>query len=98
MMCHISKGDTPLEIWWEFNGKDLSQDDATFSKVGDRSSVLVLASVMGSHSGNYTCVAKNRARVTSYTTVLKVIGTYSSRAGRLNFLSNILILNSRPYS
>ncbi|CAK1540555.1 unnamed protein product [Leptosia nina] len=73
MMCHISKGDTPLEIRWKFNGEELSRDLGHFSKVGDRSSVLVLPSVMGSHSGNYTCVAKNRAGTTSYTTILKVI-------------------------
>lgn len=74
MMCHISKGDTPLSVHWEFNGQRLSRELGTFSNVGERSSVLVLPSVVGAHSGNYTCIAKNRAGTASYTTVLKVIG------------------------
>lgn len=74
MMCHSSKGDVPLDIHWEFNGKPFSQNLGTISKVGDRSSVLVLPSVTGGHSGNYTCIAKNRAGLSSYTTVLKIIG------------------------
>ncbi|CAH2265758.1 jg7946 [Pararge aegeria aegeria] len=73
MMCHISKGDIPLQVYWEFNGHTLSRELGTFSKVGDRSSVLVLPSVTGANSGNYTCKAKNRAGVASYTTVLKLI-------------------------
>ncbi|KAI8422223.1 hypothetical protein MSG28_006118 [Choristoneura fumiferana] len=73
MMCHISKGDTPLDIYWTLNGEALSRELGTFSKVGDRSSVLVLPSVTGAHSGNYTCVAKNRAGMASYTTILKII-------------------------
>lgn len=81
MMCHISKGDTPLEVYWEFNGRPLSRELGSGSIVGDRSSVLMLPSVTGAHSGNYTCIAKNRAGVASYTTVLKIIGihlTYQS--------------------
>ncbi|KAI5642677.1 immunoglobulin i-set domain-containing protein [Phthorimaea operculella] len=73
MMCHISKGDTPLEVYWEFNGRPLSQELGMSSKVGDRSSVLMLPSVTGAHSGNYTCIAKNRAGEASYTTILKII-------------------------
>lgn len=75
MMCHISKGDTPLEVYWEFNGKKISRELGTFSKVGDRSSVLMMPLVTGAHSGNYTCIAKNNAGTTSYTTILKIIGT-----------------------
>lgn len=73
-MCHISKGDTPLEVFWQFNGQKLSKELGTFTKVGDRSSVLTLPSVTGAHSGNYTCIAKNFAGTASYTTILKIIG------------------------
>ncbi|KAM3964156.1 LOW QUALITY PROTEIN: Down syndrome cell adhesion molecule 1 [Aphomia sociella] len=73
MMCHISKGDSPLDVYWQFNGQTLSRQLGTFSNVGDRSSVLLLPSLTGAHSGNYTCIAKNRAGVASYTTLLKVI-------------------------
>lgn len=75
MMCHISKGDIPLEVYWEFNGQTLSRELGTFTKVGERSSVLMLPSVTGAHSGNYTCIAKNRAGVAFYSTILKITGT-----------------------
>lgn len=74
MMCHISKGDVPLEVYWEHNGHKLSRELGTFTKVGERSSVLMLPSVTDAHSGNYTCIAKNRAGAASYTTVLKITG------------------------
>lgn len=74
MMCHISKGDVPLEVYWEHNGHKLSRELGTFTKVGERSSVLMLPSVTDAHSGNYTCIAKNRAGTASYTTVLKITG------------------------
>lgn len=74
MMCHISKGDAPLEIHWEFNGLTLPKELGTYSKVSERSSVLVLPSVTHNQSGNYTCIAKNIAGTTSYTTGLKIIG------------------------
>lgn len=74
MMCHISKGDTPLEVYWQFNGQPLTNELGSSSRVGDRSSVLILPAVTGAHSGNFTCVAKNRAGTTSYTTILKIIG------------------------
>lgn len=86
MMCHISKGDTPLEIYWEFNGKQLSRELGTFSKVGDRSSVLVLPSVTGGHSGNYTCTAKNRAGSASFTTILKIIGIITKLIDRVAYI------------
>lgn len=77
MMCHISKGDIPLEVKWEFNGNPLSSELGSFTKVGERSSVLMLPLVTDAHTGNYTCIAKNRAGVARYTTVLKVTGIYA---------------------
>lgn len=74
MMCHVSKGDAPLDVYWEFNGQALSNELGSFTKVGGRSSLLMLPAVTGAHSGNYTCTAKNHAGTTSYTTILKIIG------------------------
>lgn len=95
MMCHISKGDKPLEVKWEFNGHALDRELGTFSKVGDRSSVLMLPAVTGAHSGNYTCIAKNRAGTTSYTTILKIIGTLYMALGLC--VLNFILLNRLDY-
>lgn len=73
-MCHVSKGDAPLDVYWEFNGQALASELGSFTKVGGRSSLLMLPAVTGAHSGNYTCTAKNHAGTTSYTTILKIIG------------------------
>lgn len=73
--CHISKGDKPLKLSWNFHGKEMSSHlGIVTTKVGDRSSILTISSVMASHSGNYTCTASNPVSTVSYTTVLNVKG------------------------
>lgn len=75
LSCHVSKGDTPIDISWSFYGQDMSTHlGITTTKVGDKTSLLVISSIMGSHSGNYTCVAKNKAGSAIYTTTLRVKG------------------------
>lgn len=75
MTCHASKGDLPMSITWTFEGKDLStQMDIETMKMATRTSFLSIASVTGSHSGNYTCIAKNRAGEERYSTTLNVKG------------------------
>lgn len=43
-------------------------------KMAEQTSFLSIASVTGAHSGNYTCIAKNRAGEDRYTAVLHVNG------------------------
>lgn len=75
MTCHASKGDRPMTITWTFEGKDLSTHmDIKTMKMADRTSFLSIASLTGSHSGNYTCIAKNRAGEDRYSTTLNVKG------------------------
>lgn len=76
--CHVSKGDAPLKISWNFHGEALSSHmGITTTKLGDRSSVLTIGSAMAAHSGNYTCTATNAAGSTSYTAPVHVNGTGS---------------------
>lgn len=74
--CHVSKGDKPLKITWNFHGEELSSHmGITTTKIGDRSSILTIVSVMAAHSGNYTCTAQNAAGTVSYTAMVHVNGT-----------------------
>jgi hypothetical protein len=73
--CFVSKGDTPLKISWSFHGEDLSSHmGMSTSRIGDRTSLLIINSVMAAHSGNYTCAAENAAGITDYTSTLLVSG------------------------
>lgn len=73
--CHVSKGDRPLKISWNFYGEALSSHmGISTTKLGDRSSVLTIASAMAAHSGNYTCTATNAAGSTSYTATVHING------------------------
>jgi hypothetical protein len=76
--CHVSKGDKPLKITWNFHGEELSSHmGIATTKIGDRTSLLTISSVMAGHSGNYTCTAHNAAGSVSYTTTVHVNGTVS---------------------
>lgn len=73
--CYVSKGDTPLSVSWSFHGKELSSHLGIMTtKIGDRTSLLTISSVMASHSGEYTCSALNAAGATNHTAVLHVNG------------------------
>lgn len=75
MTCHASKGDRPMSITWTFEGQDLSTVSGIKTmKMAEQTSFLSIASITGAHSGNYTCIAKNRAGEDRYTTTLHVNG------------------------
>lgn len=62
LMCHAAKGDLPLKIQWIFNGHQLfAHLGVMTSKVGDRTSLLMISSAKAENAGNYTCVATNMA-------------------------------------
>lgn len=78
MTCHASKGDRPMTITWTFEGQDLSNDNSIKTiKMAEQTSFLSIAAVTGEHSGNYTCIAKNRAGEDRYSTALHVKGISS---------------------
>lgn len=75
MICHVSKGDRPMSITWTFEGKDLSTNMGIKTmKMAEQTSFLSVASVTGAHSGNYTCIARNKAGEDRYSTTLNVKG------------------------
>ncbi|GBP44660.1 Hemicentin-2 [Eumeta japonica] len=73
LQCHVSKGDVPLSITWSFHGRDLSSHEGISTmKVGERTSLLTIASATAEHSGQYTCSTTNRAGVTSHSASVNV--------------------------
>lgn len=75
-MCHIPKGDMPLELVWFFNGRPLLKSHAVIvTKMGVRSSILAISAATEKHSGNYTCTASNTVASTNHTATLNVQGT-----------------------
>lgn len=78
MTCHVSKGDRPISISWTFEGQDLSSVSGIKTlKMAEQTSFLSIALVTGSHSGNYTCIARNKAGEHRHTTSLHVNGIFS---------------------
>lgn len=75
LTCFVPKGDTPLKISWNFHGEELSSHmGMSTSRIGERTSLLTIESLMSAHSGNYTCTAENRAGSTDFTATLTVSG------------------------
>lgn len=77
LTCNVAKGDLPLDISWSFHGEELSSHiEITTTKIGDRASLLTIASAKSEHSGIYTCTAKNVAGQSTETAILKVNGQH----------------------
>uniref|UniRef100_A0A182WFX7 Down syndrome cell adhesion molecule n=1 Tax=Anopheles minimus TaxID=112268 RepID=A0A182WFX7_9DIPT len=71
--CTVNKGDFPIDIFWKFNDRRIaSEDGITISRTNQRMSVLTIEAVRDQHSGNYTCVAQNRAGQVLQTALLQV--------------------------
>lgn len=78
--CHVSKGDTPLQLTWTFHGFNSNltslQNSIKTLKVGEKINLLEIPEVTPAHRGNYTCSAQNKAGITNYTATLMVNGNY----------------------
>lgn len=75
VQCVISKGDTPIDIGWLFNGRMIdSSDGISISKMGQKMSTLYIESIRSAHAGNYTCRASNAAGTAEHSSELKIIG------------------------
>ena len=80
ILCTLLSGDDPVTIYWlkdkiSMNTDNL--DDTTITSVGSRTSMLAIPSVGQQNSGEYTCVASNRAGQSNHSVILNVLGTTS---------------------
>lgn len=67
-----------MTMSWTFEGQDISTHAGIKTlKMAEQTSFLSIATVTGAHSGNYTCIAKNRAGEDRYSTSLHVKGIFS---------------------
>uniref|UniRef100_A0A1B0A6X7 Ig-like domain-containing protein n=1 Tax=Glossina pallidipes TaxID=7398 RepID=A0A1B0A6X7_GLOPL len=71
-VCGVSRGDPPLKLLWLKDGEPLPDLlGANVTMLDQYSSLLSIPSLSASHSGEYTCVAKNPAAEIKYTAVLQ---------------------------
>lgn len=76
VQCHASKGDIPLTFSWLFKGQPISSEmSIKVSSFGQKTSLLSIDYANEAHIGNFTCVAANRAGVSTYSAELFVKGT-----------------------
>lgn len=75
VFCSVVEGDVPMRITWSFEkSKDLNELGIITSMIGTKTSMLSIDSVGSEHSGNYSCIAENRAGLVKYSDVLKING------------------------
>lgn len=80
LFCSVSKGDHPMKIHWTLNDNPInakSHDGIVITKTGKMISVLSIDSVNADHSGNYTCIASNRAGTSHLSTRILVNGIHA---------------------
>ncbi|XP_017071053.1 Down syndrome cell adhesion molecule-like protein Dscam2 isoform X16 [Drosophila eugracilis] len=72
-VCGVSRGDAPLKLIWLKDGDPLPDLlGANVTMLDQYSSLLSIPSLSATHSGEYTCVAKNPAAEIKYTALLQV--------------------------
>lgn len=73
--CAVVKGDTPIDIYWTFNGYRInSENGIMIIRNGQRMSTLSIESVRAQHRGQYICVAVNQAGTVRHSVDLIVNG------------------------
>ena len=73
--CFVIDGDLPLNFNWLKDQQILHpDDDIRITNLDSYTSMLVIDRIQEHHSGNYTCVATNAAKVTKTTAALTVSG------------------------
>lgn len=74
-ICSVNRGDFPLNITWFLNGKNVgTMESIQVFHTTKRTSQISIDSAQEEHSGEYSCVAHNRAGSSSYSANLLVNG------------------------
>lgn len=73
-MCMVISGDYPIDINWLKDGKPLSDPRQQSNKLDESTVILSMRRLSLEDSGNYTCVAGNRAGSVMHSAILKVKG------------------------
>ncbi|MPC46312.1 Titin [Portunus trituberculatus] len=76
ILCTLLSGDDPVTLYWlkdKISMNTDSLDGTTINNVGSRTSMLAIPSVEQQHSGEYTCVASNRAGQANHSVILNVL-------------------------
>jgi hypothetical protein len=76
LTCYIARGDEPISVSWTLNGLPLdnSRQGVNLVNVGSKTSLLTMSNVNHNSDGEYRCMAKNPAGVSSYSANLTVYG------------------------
>ncbi|KAJ8974837.1 hypothetical protein NQ317_006679 [Molorchus minor] len=73
LTCSVTKGDQPLTISWQKDGRPVEPAQMmSITQVDQFTSILVIESLSPEHNGNYSCVVRNLAAEVSHTQQLVV--------------------------
>jgi len=79
--CSITKGDTPMKIWWRFSESSdemsynlTTNDGIVISRNSQKISLLAIEALKARHRGNYTCFAQNKAGSVQHSAYLAING------------------------
>ena len=81
VICSITKGDLPVNIWWKFSGsvEEMSynlttNDGVVITRTSPKVSFVNIDAVKARHRGNYSCFASNKAGFVQYSAYLAMNG------------------------
>ncbi|CAL4091055.1 unnamed protein product, partial [Meganyctiphanes norvegica] len=71
--CLIRSGDQPITMSWQKDGQPMNlTPGVNIKQIDTFTSMLTIDSARDEHTGNYTCLAANSARTTTFTARLSV--------------------------
>lgn len=83
LTCYVARGDEPIAVSWTLDGipLDNSRPGVNLVNVGSKTSLLTMSNVNHYSDGEYRCVARNPAGISSYSANLTVYGKTNKKTG-----------------